>query len=76
MKIAIALALSCVVGLSACSTAPSVAPEAASCACGKKATECACDACKGGTGSHCECGSGAAAHKGHAHGGGHSCGGH
>jgi hypothetical protein len=81
MKIVIALALSCMVGLTACSTSRSATPgdatpRDASCACGKKAAECACDACKGNNAAHCECGKGAAAHKGHAHGGGHSCGSH
>jgi hypothetical protein len=76
MKVAIALALSCVIGLSACTTASPAAPGAATCACGKQASECGCEKCKGGSGAHCECGKEAAAHKGHAHGGGHSCGGH
>jgi len=71
------LALICVVGLSACSTSQSVTPDTASCACGKKTSECSCLTCKGGDGAHCECGKGAAAaSKGHTHGAGHHCGGH
>jgi hypothetical protein len=76
MKSTLALALFCLVGVTACSPSSPASPGAGTCACGRKASECACETCKGGDAGHCTCGKDAGAHKGHSHGGGHSCGGH
>ncbi len=61
MKATLTLALFCLVGLSACShnAAPALegaAPEVAVCGCGKKASDCSCDKCKGKSAAKCECG--------------------
>jgi hypothetical protein len=71
MKAITALALLCFVGVSACSTTgPSAPGAAASCACGKKASDCGCEKCKGGDAAGCECGKKVTAHTGHSHTGG------
>jgi hypothetical protein len=76
MKATLALALFCLVGVSACSTQSSSTPEAAApaevvatevaaCGCGHKAAECGCAKCKATKGTSCECSNGACGHKGY-----------
>lgn len=76
MKSTLALALFCLVGVSACSLSSPADSGASACGCGRRASECACETCKAGDTGHCECGKDAGAHKGHAHAGGHNCGSH
>jgi hypothetical protein len=70
MKATIALALFCLVGVSACSTTATSSPGTATCACGKKVADCACDSCKGGSGAGCDCAKGKVAKNSPAHTGG------
>lgn len=85
MKVTLAFALLCVVGVTACSTqhaeSPAVADLAAtaeaSCGCGHKAQECGCAKCKATKGASCECSKGSCGHKAHVVAEkGHSCSGH
>jgi len=64
MKSTLAIALFCLVSVSACSLSSPSDSGAGTCACGRKASECACETCKGGDAGHCTCGKDGGSHKG------------